>query len=173
MHGQSEVEAAELASGALFGRGDLADLPEATLAAALREAGAVDLREADAPTLTDALVATQLVDSRSAARRAVAEGGAYVNNERVDDPDLDLAGADAAARLVGRPPRRGKRVRFRRPADLIVHDSASFHGAASVAGFDLRRTDRLMFRSLPVDGVKIARALGRVAPQPTWLFRMR
>ena len=37
-------------------------------------------------------MATQLVDSRSAARRAVAEGGAYVNNERVDDPDLDLAG---------------------------------------------------------------------------------
>jgi len=93
VHGQAEVEAAELASGALFGRGELADLPEATLAAALREAGAVDLPRSDAPTLTDALVATRLVDSRSAARRAVAEGGAYVNNERVDDPDLDLAGA--------------------------------------------------------------------------------
>ena len=94
VHGAAEVEAAELASGALFGRGDLADLPETTLAAALREAGAVDLAKADHPTLTDALVATQLVDSRSAARRAVADGGAYLNNERVDDPDLDLAGAD-------------------------------------------------------------------------------
>ena len=94
VHGAAEVESAELASGALFGRGDLADLPETTLAAALREAGAVDLAKADHPTLTDALVATQLVDSRSAARRAVADGGAYLNNERVDDPDLDLAGAD-------------------------------------------------------------------------------
>jgi tyrosyl-tRNA synthetase len=93
VHGAAEVEAAELASGALFGRGELAELPETTLAAALREAGAVELSRADAPTLTDALVATQLVDSRSAARRAVAEGGAYVNNERVDDPDLDLTGA--------------------------------------------------------------------------------
>ena len=45
VHGAAEVEAAELASGALFGRGDLADLPEPTLAAALREAGAVDLVE--------------------------------------------------------------------------------------------------------------------------------
>ncbi len=93
VHGAAEVEAAELASGALFGRGELAELPETTLAAALREAGAVELSRADAPTLTDALVATQLVDSRSAARRAVAEGGAYVNNVRVDDPDLDLTGA--------------------------------------------------------------------------------
>ena len=94
VHGQAEVDAAELASGALFGHGDLADLPESTLAAALNEAGAVDLPRAGAPTLTDALVATGLVDSRSAARRAVADGGAYVNNERVDDPDLDLAGAE-------------------------------------------------------------------------------
>jgi tyrosyl-tRNA synthetase len=39
-------------------------------------------------------VATGLVDSRSAARRAVADGGAYLNNERVDDPDLDLISAD-------------------------------------------------------------------------------
>ncbi|MGI9083935.1 MAG: tyrosine--tRNA ligase [Aeromicrobium sp.] len=93
VHGPDEVGAAELASGALFGRGELTDLPESTLAAALREAGAVDLARGDAPTLTDALVATGLVDSRSAARRTVAEGGAYLNNERVDDPDLDLAAA--------------------------------------------------------------------------------
>ncbi len=91
VHGHAEVEAAELAAGALFGRGELTDLPEATLAAALKEAGAVQLPRDGSPTLTDALVATGLVDSRSAARRAVADGGAYVNNQRVDDPDLDLA----------------------------------------------------------------------------------
>lgn len=90
VHGEAETAAAELASRALFGRGELADLPEATLAAALREAGAAELRRADAPTLVDALVATGLADSRSAARRAVGEGGAYVNNQRATDPDLEL-----------------------------------------------------------------------------------
>ena len=95
VHGTAEVEAAELASGALFGRGDLADAPgDDARRRPPRGRRRRPARDADAPTLVDALVATQLVDSRSAARRAVADGGAYVNNERVDDPDLDLAGAD-------------------------------------------------------------------------------
>jgi tyrosyl-tRNA synthetase len=92
VHGEAETAAAELASRALFGRGELGELPEATLAAALREAGAVELSASDHPTIVDALVASALVDSRSAARRAVQEGGAYVNNERVSDPDLPLTG---------------------------------------------------------------------------------
>jgi tyrosyl-tRNA synthetase len=95
VHGQAEVDAAVLASSALFGRGDLADLPEPTLAAALREAGASDLALGDSPTIVDALEAAGLVKSRSEARRAIAEGGAYVNNERVDDPDLVLGNAHA------------------------------------------------------------------------------
>jgi tyrosyl-tRNA synthetase len=92
VHGQTETAAAELASLALFGRAELADLPEATLAAALTEAGAAELSAADDPTIVDALVASGLADSRSAARRSVGEGGAYLNNERVTDPDLVLAG---------------------------------------------------------------------------------
>jgi tyrosyl-tRNA synthetase len=91
VHGAAETAAAELASSALFGRGELAELPEPTLAAALREAGAVELQATDEPTIVDALVATGLADSKSAARRAIAEGGAYVNNERVADPDLVLS----------------------------------------------------------------------------------
>ncbi|MBC7633190.1 tyrosine--tRNA ligase [Aeromicrobium sp.] len=108
VHGAEEAGAAELASGALFGRGELADLPESTLAAALREAGAVDLLAADRPTVVDALVASGLADSRSAARRAVADGGAYLNNERVSDPELELA---AGTLLHGRWAvlRKGKR----------------------------------------------------------------
>jgi len=93
VHGQAEVDAAVLASSALFGRGNLAELPEPTLAAALREAGASELALSDSPTIVDALEAAGLVKSRSEARRAIAEGGAYVNNERVDDPDLVLDGA--------------------------------------------------------------------------------
>ena len=88
VHGQDEVAAAELASTALFGRGELTGLPEQTLAAALQEAGTVE--QATTDTVTDALLASGLVESRSAARRAVADGGAYVNNERVSDPDQPL-----------------------------------------------------------------------------------
>ncbi|MCD9155052.1 tyrosine--tRNA ligase [Aeromicrobium duanguangcaii] len=90
VHGESETQAAELASGALFGRGELRDLPESTLAAALREAGAVDV--SPDTTLVDALIASGLAESKSAARRAVADGGAYVNNERADDPDQTFSG---------------------------------------------------------------------------------
>ena len=91
VHGADETAAAELAAQALFGRGELGDLPEPTLAAALREAGAVEFSEP--PTVVDALVASGLTDSKSAARRAVADGGAYVNNERISDPDTVIAGA--------------------------------------------------------------------------------
>ena len=41
-------------------------------------------------TLVDALISSGLADSKSAARRAIGDGGAYVNNERADDPDLVL-----------------------------------------------------------------------------------
>ncbi|WP_286931523.1 MULTISPECIES: tyrosine--tRNA ligase [Aeromicrobium] len=88
VHGEAETKAAELASGALFGRGELGDLPESTLAAALREAGAVEVPRGT--TLVDALISSGLADSKSAARRAIGDGGAYVNNERADDPDLVL-----------------------------------------------------------------------------------
>ncbi|CAN5220002.1 tyrosine--tRNA ligase [soil metagenome] len=91
VHGSHEATAAELASAALFGRGALEDLPESTLSAALQEAGVVNLAAGDSPTLVDALVASGLADSKSAARRAIADGGAYVNNERVTDPDALLA----------------------------------------------------------------------------------
>jgi tyrosyl-tRNA synthetase len=108
VHGEAETAAAELASLALFGRAELAELPEATLAAALREAGATDLSSADSPTIVDALVATGLADSRSAARRSVGEGGAYLNNQRVTDPDLVLTG-DALLYSTWAVVRKGKR----------------------------------------------------------------
>ncbi|MGJ9412212.1 tyrosine--tRNA ligase [Aeromicrobium sp. CF4.19] len=89
VHGAQETQAAEGAATSLFGRGDLAELPVQTLAAALTEAGVVRL--ASAASIVDAFLESGLVESRSAARRAIDEGGAYVNNERVADPDLTLA----------------------------------------------------------------------------------
>lgn len=94
VHGQAECDAVIAASQALFGRGELTALPAATLDAALAElpGAAVGqpvgedsqvLREdSDIVTL---LVAAGLCASRKEARRAIAEGGAYVNNERISD----------------------------------------------------------------------------------------
>jgi tyrosyl-tRNA synthetase len=89
VHGPAEAQAAVDASAALFGNGDVAALATATLEAALREAGGVDSDSATI-TLVDALLNTGLVDSKSAARRAIAEGGAYVNNERITDAEYVL-----------------------------------------------------------------------------------
>ncbi|GAA5059862.1 tyrosine--tRNA ligase [Nocardia callitridis] len=89
VHGAANTEAVQLASQALFGRGELAALDESTLGAALRET-AVDATVAtigpgQPSTIVDLLVASGLSESRGAARRAVNEGGASVNNTRISD----------------------------------------------------------------------------------------
>ncbi|MFI5844041.1 tyrosine--tRNA ligase [Catenuloplanes sp. NPDC051500] len=106
VHGADEASAAILASAALFGRGSLGDLPEGTLRAALAEAGLVQVK-----TLTPVaslLKEAGLVASLNEARRAISEGGAYVNNERVTDNEATVP---ADALLHGRflVLRRGKK----------------------------------------------------------------
>tara|TARA_B110000858_G_scaffold175700_1_gene209273 strand:+ start:20 stop:943 length:924 start_codon:yes stop_codon:yes gene_type:complete len=95
VHGAAERVGAEDAGKALFGGGDLADLPESTLHAALTEAslGEVDKSEVvdgKLPTLDELLVRCGLAPSKKAARRTIAEGGAYVNNIRVDQEDFQV-----------------------------------------------------------------------------------
>ncbi|MBA3308981.1 MAG: tyrosine--tRNA ligase [Nocardioidaceae bacterium] len=93
-HGAEETERAKSAAAALFGRGDLHALDAATLEAALREAPYVEIPgAAELPTFADLLAATELVASKGAGRRAVAEGGAYLNNSRIDDAE-SRPGAD-------------------------------------------------------------------------------
>ena len=87
VHGPGETERVESASRALFGQGELAALDEATLTAALTEAPHATV-DPPVPTVVDLLALTGLDASKSAARRTVIEGGAYVNNERVEDPDV-------------------------------------------------------------------------------------
>lgn len=97
VHGKAEAEASEQAAGALFGRGELRDLPEATIVAALSEAG---LSQASPGlSIVDALVEAGLEKSRSAARRTVTDGGAYVNNQRIEDAEQQVTTADG---LFGR-----------------------------------------------------------------------
>ena len=95
VHGAEETERITAASVALFGAGDLHGLSLPTLASALAEAGGATLARAEGlPGIVDLLVATGLARSRGEARRTVSEGGAYLNNTRVSDPDLVPAESD-------------------------------------------------------------------------------
>lgn len=89
VHGVAERQAAVDAAAALFGRGELAGLAPETLESVLREVGAAPV-DGDL-TIVDAMALAGIVESKGAARRAVAEGGAYLNNVKVDDPDLVLS----------------------------------------------------------------------------------
>lgn len=97
VHGADEVEHAKAAAAALFGGGDLAGIKPDTLAAALREAGGTTLPSGELPGILDLLVAAGLAKSKGEARRTVAEGGAYLNNVRVEDPELQPTAADLVA----------------------------------------------------------------------------
>jgi tyrosyl-tRNA synthetase len=85
VHGAAETERVVAASNALFGRGELRQLDEVMLDAVMAQAPTGEVRLADGPTIVELLVASGLVDSRGAARRAVREGGAYVNNTKIED----------------------------------------------------------------------------------------
>lgn len=87
VHGVAEAEAAMAASGALFGSGDLRALDAATFEAAVADLPKAAV-SAPLPGVVDLLVASGLARSRSEGRRALEQGGVYVNNERVasDDP---------------------------------------------------------------------------------------
>jgi tyrosyl-tRNA synthetase len=87
VHGQAATESVELASQALFGRGELAGLDEPTLAAALRETSVAELTPGVPNGIGDLLVATGLSKSKGEARRTLSEGGVYVNNVRVEGDD--------------------------------------------------------------------------------------
>jgi tyrosyl-tRNA synthetase len=113
VHGTDETAKVTAASRALFGEGSLEDLDEPTLAAALAETSAPRIEVgAEPPSYVDLFVAAGLVPSRSAARRAIAEGGAYVNNDRLDPAVDPAAGPKDDQLLHGRwiVLRRGKRT---------------------------------------------------------------
>ncbi len=86
VHGRGETEKIKAAAAALFGGGDLRSLSTPTLAAALREAGATQVEPGR--TIVELMVASGLSKSNGDARRTIAEGGAYLNNQRVEDPEL-------------------------------------------------------------------------------------
>jgi tyrosyl-tRNA synthetase len=110
VHSGADRDAAVAAANALFGREDLRELSEPTLAAVVAEIGGVALTANEQlPQIVDVFERSGVVSSKAAARRAIAEGGAYLNNVRVQDPEAVLTRADL---LHGRFAilRRGKRT---------------------------------------------------------------
>jgi tyrosyl-tRNA synthetase len=110
VHSTRERREATAAAAALFGRGELRGLDSATLASVAKELKAEPIAAgAELPTVVDALAAAGVVPSKGAARRAITEGGAYVNNQKVTDVDARLAPSDL---LGGRYAivRRGKKT---------------------------------------------------------------
>jgi tyrosyl-tRNA synthetase len=110
VHGQDELGRVQGASQALFGQGDLAALDELTLSAAIAEVPTASLGAGgELPSVADLMAACGIVASKSAARRAIAEGGAYLNNVKVTAEDAVPTAADL---LHGRflILRRGKRT---------------------------------------------------------------
>ena len=93
VHGADETAKAVAASRALFGQGDLAELDAKTLAAALAEVPSTTIKASPAagsgglPTVAELMAETRIVSSRSDGRRAIAGGGAYLNNRKVTEQD--------------------------------------------------------------------------------------
>jgi tyrosyl-tRNA synthetase len=96
VHGAEECRRAMAASQALFGRGSLAELDERTLAAVAAEVRAVPIEvpahgsavsttSSGLPPVASLMAVAGTVPTVSAGRRAIAEGGAYLNNQKVTD----------------------------------------------------------------------------------------
>ena len=95
VHGAAECANAQAAAKALFGHGEISELDPKTLASALSQLPRTTINKGQAfPTWVDLLAATGVVDSKSAARRIVKEGGAYLNNEKISGEDFAPSESD-------------------------------------------------------------------------------
>ena len=95
VHGADATQRVKAASAVLFGKGDPHGVDGDTLRDAVAEApiaeGSVGM------SIVDALVALGFEKGRGGARRLIAGGGVYVNNEKVADPDAVIGDADVLA----------------------------------------------------------------------------
>jgi len=95
IHGADMAKKVEEAAKALFGQGEISELDLATLDSALSQLPKTQVKKGDPfPTWVDLLAATGVVDSKSAARRIVKEGGAYLNNKKVESEDFTPSKSD-------------------------------------------------------------------------------
>ena len=89
VHSAQDCERVEAAAKALFGQGEIRELDLATLTGALSELPRTEVKKgAPLPSWVDLICATGVIESKSAARRLIKEGGAYLNNEKVASEDF-------------------------------------------------------------------------------------
>ena len=89
IHGESTTVKVENAAKALFGQAEIRELDSETLESALSELPRTTIKRGESiPTWVDLITASGVVDSKSAARRVVKEGGAYLNNEKISGEDF-------------------------------------------------------------------------------------
>ena len=95
IHGADMAKKVEEAAKALFGQGEISELDLTTLDSALSQLPRTEVKKGEPfPTWVDLLAATGVVDSKSAARRIVKEGGAYLNNKKVESEDFAPSKSD-------------------------------------------------------------------------------
>jgi tyrosyl-tRNA synthetase len=95
IHGSAMAKSVEEAAKALFGQGEIEDLDLKTLDSALSQLPKTIIKKGDPyPTWVDLLAATGIVESKSAARRIVKEGGGYLNNKKVESEHFTPSKAD-------------------------------------------------------------------------------
>ena len=95
IHGVDMAKKVEEAAKALFGQGEISELDLATLDSALSQLPNTQVKKGEVfPTWVDLLASTGVVDSKSAARRIVKEGGAYLNNKKVESEDFTPSKSD-------------------------------------------------------------------------------
>jgi tyrosyl-tRNA synthetase len=106
VHGRAATDAVIAASEALFGQGDLSGLDAATLRSAIAELPSAT--GTPASPVAQLLVDSGLTSSLGESRRAIEQGGVYLNNERVEDAAALLGSAVLAGGVAVL--RRGKRT---------------------------------------------------------------
>jgi tyrosyl-tRNA synthetase len=95
IHGPQMAQSVEMAAKALFGQAEIEQLDLQTLTSALAQLPKTQIQKNQPiPTWVDLITACGVVDSKSAARRIVKEGGAYINNRKVESEDLIPAKTD-------------------------------------------------------------------------------
>lgn len=102
VHGEAGLRSAELATQVLFGA-EISDLNDAQLGEIFPDVPSAEITRAELDAgypLIDALALTKVSPTKSEARRTLQQGGAYVNNRRVEGVDRTLTPADLASETI-------------------------------------------------------------------------
>ena len=95
IHGAQMAKSVEMAALALFGQAEIEQLDLPTLTSALSQLPKTQIKKGSAfPSWVELIFACGVVDSKSEARRIVKEGGAYLNNKKIDNEDFAPAQSD-------------------------------------------------------------------------------